>query len=78
MEGIAWSRGLVVRFKEMDGSQGSILMNKDDGIITINPSIKFPVQRIKVQAPASEGTFYWDPTTSLVSNRFMGQKPVLV
>lgn len=41
MEDIAWSRGLVVRFKELDGSQGRILMNEDDGIITINSSITY-------------------------------------
>jgi Zn-dependent peptidase ImmA (M78 family) len=41
MEEIAWSRGLIVRFKEMDGSQGRILMSNDEGIITINSSITY-------------------------------------
>jgi len=41
MEEIAWSLGLLVRLKELDGSQGRILMNKDDGIITINSSITY-------------------------------------
>jgi Zn-dependent peptidase ImmA (M78 family) len=41
MEDIAWSYGLIVQFKEMDGSQGRILMTKDNGIITINSAISY-------------------------------------
>ena len=41
MEDIAWSKGLIVQFKEMDGSQGRILMSKKDGIITINKAITY-------------------------------------
>ncbi len=41
MEDIAWSCGLIVRFKEMDGSQGRILMSKDEAIITINNAITY-------------------------------------
>jgi hypothetical protein len=41
MEEIAWSCGLVVRFKEMDGSQGRILMDQHEGIISINKSITY-------------------------------------
>lgn len=41
MEDIAWSKGLIVKFKEMDGSQGRILMSPNEGIITINKSIGY-------------------------------------
>lgn len=41
MEDIAWSCGLIVKFKEMDGSQGRILMSKDAAIITINNAITY-------------------------------------
>ena len=41
MEDIAWASGLVVRYSEMDGSQGRILMSIDEGIITINSTISY-------------------------------------
>jgi Zn-dependent peptidase ImmA (M78 family) len=41
MEEIAWSCGLIVKFKEMDGSQGRIIMSKEEGIIAINNSISY-------------------------------------
>jgi Zn-dependent peptidase ImmA (M78 family) len=41
MEDIAWASGLIVKHTDMDGSQGRILMSKDDGIITINRSIVY-------------------------------------
>lgn len=41
IEDIAWSCGLIVKLKEMDGSQGRILMSKDEGIITINKCIVY-------------------------------------
>lgn len=41
MEDIAWSRGLIVQFKEMEGSQGRILMSKEDVLITINKAITY-------------------------------------
>lgn len=41
VEEIAWSCGLIVKFKEMDGSQGRILMNDREGIIAINRDITF-------------------------------------
>lgn len=41
MEDIAWASGLIVRYCEMDGSQGRILMSKDEAIITINSAITY-------------------------------------
>jgi hypothetical protein len=41
MEEIAWSCGLIVRFREMDGSQGRIIMSTDEAIITINSAITY-------------------------------------
>jgi Zn-dependent peptidase ImmA (M78 family) len=41
MEDIAWASGLVVRRGEMDGSQGRILMHKDEAIITIDSAITY-------------------------------------
>lgn len=41
MEEIAWSCGLIVRFREMDGSQGRIIMSNEEGIITINSAITY-------------------------------------
>ncbi|WP_276500690.1 ImmA/IrrE family metallo-endopeptidase [Terrimonas pollutisoli] len=41
MEDIAWAKGLIVRYSEMDGSQGRILMTKDEAIITINSAITY-------------------------------------
>lgn len=41
IEEIAWSRGLIVKFKEMEGSQARIIMNDEEGIISINSSITY-------------------------------------
>ena len=41
MEEIAWSQGLIVNRKEMDGSEGRILMNKDSAVITVNAKIDY-------------------------------------
>lgn len=41
MEEIAWSCGLIVKFKAMEGSQGRILMTQDEGIIAINNRIDY-------------------------------------
>lgn len=41
IEDIAWSIGLTVQFKEMEGSQGRILMGKDETLITVNKAIAF-------------------------------------
>lgn len=41
IEDIAWSCGLIVRFKELEGSQGRILMSKDEAIISINKEITY-------------------------------------
>lgn len=41
MEDIAWAKGLIVRYSKMDGSQGRILMSKDEAIITINSAITY-------------------------------------
>ncbi len=41
MEEIAWSCGLVVKFAQMDGSQGRIIMNQNEGIISINNTINY-------------------------------------
>lgn len=41
MEEIGWACDLIVTRKEMDGSEGRILMNKDSGIITINSTIGY-------------------------------------
>lgn len=40
-EEIAWARGLVVQYKEMDGSEGRIVMNDKEAIISINASIHY-------------------------------------
>lgn len=41
MEEIAWSCGLMVTTKDMDGSEGRILMNKDSAIISLNSTIRY-------------------------------------
>ena len=41
MEEIAWASGLIVRYRELEGSQGRILMSKDEAIITINNAITY-------------------------------------
>lgn len=41
MEDIAWSCGLIVKSKPMDGAQGRIIMNREAGIITLNNSIMY-------------------------------------
>lgn len=41
IEDIAWAKGLIVRYSDMDGSQGRILMGKDEAIITINKAISY-------------------------------------
>jgi hypothetical protein len=41
MEDIAWSLGLIIQFKEMEGSQGRILMGKDEALITIDKAITY-------------------------------------
>jgi Zn-dependent peptidase ImmA (M78 family) len=41
MEDIAWSCGLIVQFKEMEGSQGRILMSKEEALITVNKAINY-------------------------------------
>jgi Zn-dependent peptidase ImmA (M78 family) len=41
MEDIAWSCGLIVKYKEMDRSQGRIIMSQDEGIITVNSTISY-------------------------------------
>jgi len=41
MEEIAWSCGLMVTRKEIDGSEGRILMNKDSAIISINSAVTY-------------------------------------
>lgn len=41
MEEIAWASGLIVKYHELEGSQGRILMNSNDAIITINKAITY-------------------------------------
>lgn len=41
MEDIAWASGLIVQYKEMDGSQGRIVMSKDEAIISINKAVTY-------------------------------------
>ena len=41
MEEIAWAKGLIIEKKEMDGSEGRILMSSDAAIITINSNIDY-------------------------------------
>jgi Zn-dependent peptidase ImmA (M78 family) len=41
MEDIAWAYGLIVNRREMDGSEGRIVMNSDSAIITVNAKIDY-------------------------------------
>jgi Zn-dependent peptidase ImmA (M78 family) len=41
IEDMAWAKGLTVIRKEMDGSEGRILMNEREAIITINQAITY-------------------------------------
>lgn len=41
MEDIAWASGLIVQYKAMDGSQGRILMSKNEAIISVNKAITY-------------------------------------
>lgn len=41
MEDIAWACGLIVQYKAMDGSQGRIVMSKDEAIISINEAVTY-------------------------------------